>query len=99
MPTEEDDITKDMYECASYAPKPKVQTTTAQDSTQNIDLDEIDMDDEDNPDIQRPTDANSPQAGQVGSSSNTSNSNASSAAPEKKKRHHPTEQTVNFDNL
>ena len=81
------DITRDMYICASYAPKPKVDTTRV-DSTAFTE--EIILDENGNPITK-----------EVSAVKSEGESSASGATEEKKekKKTKPTEQPVNFDDL
>ena len=84
----DDDITSDMYMCASYAPKPKVDTTFV-DSTAVEE--EIILDENGNPVIkERPaghTEGETPAAA------------TTEEGKKEKKKAKPTEQPVNFDDL
>ena len=81
------DITRDMYICASYAPKPKVDTTRV-DSTAFTE--EIILDENGNPITK-----------EVPAVKSEGESSASGATEEKKekKKTKPTEQPVNLDDL
>lgn len=85
---QDSDITRDMYICASYAPKPKVDTTKV-DSTAF--QEEIVLDDEGNP-IIREVPAKKAE-------SESANGTATTEEKKEKKKAKPTEQPVNFDDL
>ena len=85
---QDSDITRDMYICASYAPKPKVDTTKV-DSTAF--QEEIVLDDEGNP-IIREVPAKKAE-------SESANGTATTDEKKEKKKAKPTEQPVNFDDL
>ncbi len=83
----DDDITRDMYMCASYVPKAKVDTT-AVDSLATSE--EIVLDDNGNPVIKEIT---------IGKDDEPEETNEETGTRKEKKRSHPTEQPVNFDDL
>ena len=85
---EDSDITRDMYICASYAPKPKVDTTRV-DSTAF--QEEIVLDDEGNP-IIREVPAKKAEG-------ESATGTATTEEKKEKKKAKPTEQPVNFDDL
>jgi penicillin-binding protein 1A len=81
----DENITPDMYQCQSYVP-PVRRDTTRRDST-IVSNEEIILDDDGNP-IEKPTTEKDPNAA-AGSNSDS----------KKEKKHHPTEEAVNLDNL
>ena len=83
------DITRDMYICASYAPKPKVDTTRVDSTAFN---EEIILDENGNPVVKEV-----PMNKTEGASS-TPSSGTTEEKKEKKKAK-PTEQPINFDDL
>ena len=85
---QDSDITRDMYICASYAPKPKVDTTKV-DSTAF--QEEIVLDDEGNP-IIREVPAKKAEG-------ESATGTATTEEKKEKKKAKPTEQPVNFDDL
>ena len=89
----DDDITRDMYICASYAPKPKVDTTQV-DSTAFTE--EILLDENGNP-IKKEI----PTVKTNGEATTTAPTTTPAATEEKKekKKAKPTEQPINFDDL
>jgi len=80
------DITHDMYECASYY-QPVKRDTVRKDSLE-VKSEEIVLDENGNPVTKEGKTDN-----------NTSTEPKKEGKSEEKKRNHPTEQTVNFDNL
>lgn len=84
----DNDITRDMYICASYAPKPKVDTTKV-DST--VFQEEIVLDDEGNPIIREVPAKKAEDESATGT--------ATTEEKKEKKKAKPTEQPINFDDL
>ena len=83
------DITRDMYICASYAPKPKVDTTRVDSTAFN---EEIILDENGNPVIKEVP------VNKTEGASSTPSSGTTEEKKEKKKAK-PTEQPINFDDL
>ena len=83
------DITQDMYICASYAPKPKVDTTRVDSTAFN---EEIILDENGNP-VVKEVPVNKTEG-----ASSTPSSGTTEEKKEKKKAK-PTEQPINLDNL
>lgn len=82
----DDDITRDMYECASYY-QPVKRDTTRRDSLE-VQSEEIVLDEDGNPIVKD----EKPEG-------TTPTEPKKETKPEEKKHNHPTEQAVNFDNL
>ncbi len=94
-----DDISRSMYGCAGWAPPARRDTSEVSDSL-IIENDEVEIDEFGNP-IMKEASAE-PEEATVGSESKKTpeaSKQPKAAAPEKKKKKHPTEEVVSFDNI
>ena len=88
---QDEDITRDMYICASYAPKPKVDTTRVDSAATS---EEIVLDENGNP-IIKEVNANEGAA----SGTDKKGTNEDNGEKKEKKKAKPSEQVINFDDL
>ena len=86
----DESITRDMYLCASYAPKPKVDTTRVDSTAMS---EEIILDENGNPMIKEMP------IGKIEGESGESTDESKKEKKDKEKKTKPTEQPVNFDDL
>jgi penicillin-binding protein 1A len=92
----DDDITSDMYVCASYTPPAKKDTIVRRDTTQAT-TEEIELDENGNPIVKPGKDEDMDN----GNNNNNTPIPPNNTKPDKKtkKKSHTTEEEVNFDNL
>jgi len=87
----DEDITRDMYECASYVPRPRVDTTRVDSAAMN---EEIILDENGNPIIREvPTGETNETSDKKGEE------NGEKKEKKDKKKAKPSEQVINFDDL